>query len=177
MNEEYMTSTWRCLGSASLLLLLHSGFNAVQAQEVDLLIRNARVIDGTGSPWFVSDVAVDDGRIVELRSNLAVEARQTIDASGRILAPGFIDIHTHAERGLRTLPRADNFVLDGVTTVVGGNCGGSETNIAEWSRGLTDLGINVATLVGHNSVRREVMGLDDRSPSDSELEQMQVLIG
>jgi len=133
-------------------------------------------VDGTGSPWFVNDVAVDDGRIVAMGVHLQIQAARTIDAAGRILAPGFIDVHTHADRGIQALPRADNFLLDGVTTVVGGNCGGSETDIAEWSRGLADLGINVATLVGHNSIRREVMGLEDRPPTPEELQQMEALV-
>ena len=160
---------WTCLGSAGLLVLASAGVFEAHAQAVDLLIRQARVIDGTGSPWFVSDVAIDDGRIVALGTNLDVEASQVIDAAGRILAPGFIDVHTHAEPPGRgwpgNIPRADNFLLDGVTTVVAGNCGGSETDIGEWSRGLTGLGINVATLVGHNSIRSAVMGLDDRPPT------------
>jgi N-acyl-D-amino-acid deacylase len=161
---------------AGALLLLTMVVPGVRAQTVDLLVREARVIDGTGSPWFVSDVAVDDGRIVAMGPNLDVEATQTIDAAGRILAPGFIDVHTHADRGIQRLPRADNYLLDGVTTVVGGNCGGSATDIADWSRGLTELGINVATLVGHNSVRSQVMGLEDRSPTVLELEKMQALV-
>ena len=171
-----MTRLWSSLASAGLMLVLAGGGLDGHAQAVDLLIRNARVIDGTGSPWFVSDVVVDYGRIVALGSNLDVEASQTIDAAGRILAPGFIDVHTHAESGLDRLPRADNFLLDGVTTVVGGNCGGSETDIGEWSRGLTGLGINVATLVGHNSIRRAIMGLDDRAPTERELEQMRAMV-
>lgn len=171
-----MTASWTRVGMAGALLLLSTGISKIPAQTVDLLVREARVIDGTGSPWFVSDVAVDDGRIVAMGSNLEVEASQTIDAAGRVLVPGFIDVHTHAERGIEELPRADNFLLDGVTTVVGGNCGGSPTDIAEWSRGLTGLGINVATLVGHNSIRRQVMGLEDRSPTALELEQMQALV-
>ncbi len=176
-----MAKLLKYLSSACLILLLGAGAFEADAQAVDLLIRHARIIDGTGSPWFVGDVAVDDGRIVALGTNLGVDARQVIDAAGRILAPGFIDVHTHAESsgqggGLSNIPRADNFLLDGVTTVVGGNCGGSETDIGEWSRGLTGLGINVATLVGHNSVRSAVMGLDDRPATEPELEQMQALI-
>jgi N-acyl-D-amino-acid deacylase len=171
-----MTNPWKRLGAIGVLLLLFTGVSESGAQTVDLLVRQARVIDGTGAPWFVSDVAVDDGRIVALGTNLHLDATQSIDAAGRILAPGFIDIHTHAESGLEDLPRADNFLLDGVTTVVAGNCGGSEVDIAEWSRGLAGLGINVATLVGHNSVRREVMGLEDRPPTAPELEQMKTLV-
>ncbi len=171
-----MTSSWIRLSAAGALFFLGAGTSEVQAQAVDLLVREARVIDGTGSPWFVSDVAVDEGRIIAVGTNLDVQATKTIDAAGRVLAPGFIDVHTHADRGIGDLPRADNFLLDGVTTVVGGNCGGSETDIAEWSRGLSELGINVATLVGHNSVRRQVMGLEDRSPTETELEEMQALV-
>jgi len=151
------------------------------ADRVDLLIRNARVIDGTGSPWFASDVAVDDGRIVALAPSIDVEADDVIDAAGRILAPGFIDVHTHVEAsesrsGLEGLPRADNFLLDGVTTIVTGNCGGSEVDVAAYRSRLEGLGINVATLIGHNSVRRAVMGYDDRAPTDRELAEMQSLV-
>ena len=158
-------------------------FANILAQDtpIDLLIRNARVVDGTGSPWFRSDVAISNGRIVEIGVGLNLAARQTIDAAGRVLAPGFIDVHTHVESsdsrdGLQRLPRADNYLLDGVTTIVTGNCGGSEIDIAAWNESLTGLGINVATLVGHNSVRRAVMGLDDRAPTMRELEQMQALV-
>jgi N-acyl-D-amino-acid deacylase len=98
-----------------------------------------------------------------------------------VVAPGFIDVHTHVESsdsrdGLQRLPRADNYLLDGVTTIVTGNCGGSEIDIGAWNRSLVGLGINVATLVGHNSVRRNVMGLDDRAPTAQELEQMRSLV-
>lgn len=158
-------------------------FANLPAQEtiVDLLIQNARVIDGTGSPWFRSDVAIRNGRIVDMGTDLKLDARDTIDAAGRVLAPGFIDVHTHVESsdrrdGLQRLPRADNYVLDGVTTIVTGNCGGSEIDIAAWNSSLSGLGINVATLIGHNSVRRAVMGLDDRAPTPRELEQMQMLV-
>lgn len=152
-----------------------------EESSVDLLIQNARVVDGTGNPWFRSDVAISNGRIVDMGVDLRLDARETIDAAGRVLAPGFIDVHTHVESsdrrdGLQRLPRADNYVLDGVTTIVTGNCGGSEIDIAAWNSSLSGLGINVATLIGHNSVRRAVMGLDDRAPTPRELEQMQALV-
>ncbi len=151
-------------------------------EPVDIMIRNARVIDGTGSPWFRSDVAIDDGKIVGMGVKLDLDARQTIDAAGRIVAPGFIDVHTHVEssggrEGLRNLPRADNYIRDGVTTIITGNCGSSEIDVAAWNRSLKGLGINVATLIGHNSVRRAVMGLDDRAPTAKELELMRHLVG
>lgn len=147
----------------------------------DVLIRNARVVDGTGSPWFLSDVAVTDGRISALGRNLDVEADQVIDAAGRVLTPGFVDVHTHVEAGSRRLgleglPRADNFLLDGVTTIITGNCGGSEIDVADYASRLDGLGINVATFIGHNTVRREVVGLDDRAPTDAEMRQMKALV-
>ena len=163
------------------LAVMSVPFATTLAADADLVIRNARVVDGTGSPWFVSDVVVDDGRIVAIGRNLGVDATQVIDADGRVLAPGFIDVHTHVESsanrdGIENLPRADNFLLDGVTTIVTGNCGGSEIDIGAWSGRLADLGINVATLIGHNSIRREVVGLDDRAPTAAELMQMEALV-
>lgn len=166
----------------ALSILTLAAANVVaQGNQVDLLIQNARIIDGTGSPWFRSDVAINDGRIVDVGVDLKFDASQTIDAAGRVVAPGFIDVHTHVESsdsrdGLQRLPRADNYVLDGVTTIVTGNCGGSEIDIEAWNRSLVGLGINVATLVGHNSVRRSVMGLEDRAPTAQELEQMRSLV-
>ena len=166
----------------ALSILTLAAANVVaQGNQVDLLIQNARIIDGTGSPWFRSDVAINDGRIVDVGVDLKFDASQTIDAAGRVVAPGFIDVHTHVESsdsrdGLQRLPRADNYVLDGVTTIVTGNCGGSEIDIGAWNRSLVGLGINVATLVGHNSVRRSVMGLEDRAPTAQELEQMRSLV-
>jgi N-acyl-D-amino-acid deacylase len=170
-NRKYFLTT-----VATLLMASNS-----MAADVDLLIRDARVVDGTGSPWFLADIAVKDGRIVDIGRSLRVEADETIDASRRIVAPGFIDVHTHVESsagrdGLVNIPRADNYLLDGVTTIVTGNCGGSEIDIADWRTQLVDLGINVATLVGHNSVRRAVMGSDDRAPTPVEMTQMKALV-
>lgn len=176
-----MKSLVRWIRSASLVLLA-SVIGATNANaEVDLLIQNARVVDGTGSPWFVSDVAIDDGRIVAVGKSLDVVADQTIDARGRVLAPGFIDVHTHVEssdsrEGLKNLPGAENFVLDGVTTIITGNCGGSEIDLNAWGSSLSNLGINVASFIGHNSIRRAVVGLDDRAPTADEMQQMQALV-
>ena len=176
-----MKSLFRRIRSASFVLLA-SAIGATTANaEVDLVIQNARVVDGTGSPWFVSDVAIDDGRIVAVGKSLDVVADETIDARGRVLAPGFIDVHTHVEssdsrEGLKNLPGAENFVLDGVTTIITGNCGGSEIDLHAWGDSLSNLGINVASFIGHNSVRRAVVGLDDRAPTAGEMQQMQALV-
>jgi N-acyl-D-amino-acid deacylase len=176
-----MQRLFRVVRDVLVVTILLASSRLSLAVEADILVRDARVVDGTGSPWFVSDVAITNGRISAMGRNLDVDAKRTIDAGGRVLAPGFIDVHTHVEsgtsrEGLIDLPRADNFLLDGVTTVVTGNCGGSEIDVAGYANSLAGLGINVATLIGHNSVRREVVGLDDRAPTEGEMEQMKALV-
>jgi N-acyl-D-amino-acid deacylase len=158
----------------ALFLLLSP---ALFAANYDVLIRNARVIDGTGNPWFRADVGIKDGKIAAI-GRLDGPAAKTIDAGGRVLAPGFIDVHTHVEDGIEKVPRADNFLLDGVTSVITGNCGGSNLNLAEWFAKLDTLGIgiNVGSLIGHNTVRAEVMGTANRAATPEEIQRMQALI-
>ena len=146
--------------------------------DYDLLIRNGRVIDGSGSAAVRADVAVKDGRIAAVGQLAGTTANRTIDAAGRVVAPGFIDVHTHVEGNLERNPRAENFLLDGVTTVITGNCGSSELNLTSWFDRLAKLGlgVNVGTLVGHNSVRREVMGSGNRQATPTELEKMRALV-
>jgi N-acyl-D-amino-acid deacylase len=147
------------------------------AADFDVVIRNARVIDGTGAAAVRADVAVKDGKIAAV-GKIDGTASRTIDAAGRVAAPGFIDVHTHVEGNLERNPGADNFLLDGVTTVITGNCGGSELNLAAWFDKLAKLGIgiNAGSLVGHNSVRREVMGTVNRQATPEEIRKMQALI-
>src|SRR5689334_11082560 len=114
-----------------LLLLALAPWFAWGAQ-YDLLIQNGRVIDGTGNPWFRADVAVNGGRIAAVGRLPDASAAQIIDAHERVVAPGFIDVHTHIEGGIERNPGAANFLLDGVTTVITGNCGGSELNLGAW---------------------------------------------
>lgn len=151
---------------------------ACSAADYDILIRNARVIDGSGNPWFLADVGVKDGRIAAIGRLGAASADRTIDAARRVLTPGFIDVHTHIEGDVEKFPRGDNYVLDGVTTVVTGNCGGSEVKLGTWFAGLdkVGLGLNVASLIGHNSVRREVMGTANRLATPEEIARMQALV-
>ena len=143
----------------------------------DLVITNARIVDGSGNPWFRADVAIKAGRIVRIGRIAPNSATQTIDAKGQILAPGFIDVHTHVE-SIYNLPSAENFVRMGVTSLVTGNCGSSATNVGQFLGRVTEkpLAVNLATLIGHGSVRRDVMGADDRAPSADELTRMQALV-
>lgn len=149
----------------------------VRGQSFDLLIRNARIADGTGAPMTKGSIAVKGQRIVAV-GEVTGDAAMVIDAEGRVVAPGFIDVHTHSER-IPRIPDAENFVRMGVTTIVTGNCGGSRTDIAKFFEELTaaKCTINVATLVGHNSVRQKAMGGNfDRDPTAEELAQMEALV-
>ena len=143
----------------------------------DLLITNARIVDGSGNPWFRADVAIKDGRIQRIGRLGPETATRTIDAHGQILAPGFIDVHTHVE-SIYGQPAAENFVRMGVTTLVTGNCGTSTTEVAEFLGRIKEkpLAVNLATLIAHGSVRRKVMGLGDREPTPEELKQMESLV-
>src|SRR5882762_9458274 len=98
--------------------------------DCDLIIRHGRVADGTGNPAFFADVAVKEGRIAAL-GQISGDARIEIDAQGLIVAPGFIDVHTHAE-DIDELPLAENFVRMGVTTLVLGNCGSSVLKVGDY---------------------------------------------
>ncbi|HEX8502768.1 MAG TPA: D-aminoacylase [Pyrinomonadaceae bacterium] len=143
----------------------------------DLVITNARVVDGSGNPWFRADVAVSGGLIARVGRVAPSEGRRVIDARGRVLAPGFIDVHAHVEN-IYNLPDAENFVRMGVTTLVTGNCGGSAVDVGRFLGRIreTPLAVNLATLVGHNSVRREVFGEQNRPPTPDELEKMKALV-
>lgn len=145
-----------------------------QGQDYDLVIRNARVVDGTGNPWFKADVAIRDGRIAAVERRNLPRAKREIDASGLVLAPGFIDVHTHIESNIFRVPEADNFLFNGVTSVVTGNCGGSALPLADFFTRLETAqpGINIASLVGHNSVRRAVLGDADLQPTPLQLQEM-----
>ena len=162
----------------SRLLLLCAFFVCASAAEYDVVIRNARVIDGTGNPWYRADVAIRDGRIAKIGAIAAESGYRVIYANGRVLAPGFIDVHMHLERDLEQRPRADNLLFDGVTTAVTGNCGGSKLNLGEWFATLEKLGLgpNIASLIGHNTVRSEVMGTANRPATPEEIVRMQELV-
>jgi N-acyl-D-amino-acid deacylase len=143
----------------------------------DLIITNARIVDGSGNPWFRADVGIKDGRIARIGRIDSAQANKTIDARGQIVAPGFIDVHTHVE-SIYSLPAAENFVRMGVTTLVTGNCGGSVTDVGEFLDRIKEkpLAVNLATLIAHGSVRREAMGSVDRAPTPDETKKMEALV-
>ncbi len=143
--------------------------------DFDLLIQGGRILDGTGNPWIEADLAIKDGRVAAIGRIEPARAARTVDAKGRIVAPGFIDVHTHIEGGIFELPRAENFLQMGVTSVVTGNCGTSALDLGDWFSRLEQKGIsiNIAALIGHNTVRRAGMNGDfDRPPTAEELQKM-----
>ncbi len=147
------------------------------AEQYDLVITNARIVDGTGNPWFRGSVAVKDGRIVKVGRIDTSNAKQTIDAQNKIVAPGFIDVHTHVE-GIYETSLAENFVRMGVTSLITGNCGASVTDIKSFLGRIKEkpLAVNLATLIAHGSVRAQVMGLDNRAPTVEEQTKMNALV-
>ena len=168
----------------SLFLLLSFSISSVlsiparTAEKYDLVITNARIVDGTGNPWFRGSIAVKNGRIAKVGWFDKSGAKEIIDARDNIVAPGFIDVHAHSEDVFEQ-PKAENFIRMGVTTLVTGNCGGSHTDVGEFLGKIkkTPIAINISTLIGHNSVRSRVMGLDDRAPTPNEQKKMKERVG
>ena len=154
------------------------------AQEYDIIIRGGRVLDGSGQPERVADVAIANGRVAKVGDLGAATARRTIEAAGKYVTPGFIDMHSHADWGFGEpeLNAARNNITQGITTVVVGQDGRSAWRVGEtiadaigtWQRqGLAE---NAILLVGAGSVRREVMGDTNRAPTTAELDRMRALV-
>jgi N-acyl-D-amino-acid deacylase len=169
----------------------------------DLVLAGARVVDGTGNPWFWADVAVEDGRIAAVGSLKGARSRRRLELDGLVLAPGFIDLHTHSDFTLPMFPRAEAMVRQGVTTQVVGNCGFSPFPVDpekfellraytafldgglswEWDDAAgfaaflerLPLASNFVLQVGHGALRIATMGFDDRDPTDAELATMRRL--
>ncbi|HEY6502680.1 MAG TPA: D-aminoacylase [Chitinophagaceae bacterium] len=159
-----------------LLLLPLAGFS--QNGTCDILITNGKIIDGTGNSWYYGNIAIKNGKIMKIGRDIKLPATKIIDAKGLIIAPGFIDVHTHIEGDEQKQPTADNFIYDGVTTVIAGNCGASNVDIAKYLQWIDSLklSINVASLVGHNDVRKAVMGRANREASPAEMQQMEAIV-
>lgn len=162
----------------SILLPLLFPLKSSPIESYDILIKNAFILDGTGNPWFKADIGIIGKKIARVGYINSWQAKKTIDATNLRVTPGFIDVHTHCDREIAEIPTVDNYILQGVTTVIGGNCGGHPYPLAELFKKFTENGIsiNFGCLVGHNTVRREVMGLKMDPPSRDELEKMKILI-
>ncbi len=149
-------------------------------QNPDLIITNGRIVDGTGNSWFRADIAVKGDRIIAVKKGLVAQfpSAKTIDARNMIVSPGFIDVHAHIEGGVFERPTADNYIYDGVTSVVTGNCGGAADDVAVFLKKIDSVktSINVATLAGHNTIRRLGMGLDNRKATPEEMKKMLALM-
>tara|TARA_Y100000758_G_scaffold295799_2_gene254109 strand:- start:1216 stop:2859 length:1644 start_codon:yes stop_codon:yes gene_type:complete len=143
-----------------------------------LVLRGGTLIDGTGSSGRPADVAISDGRIVAIGNLDGLTANVVINVSGQVVCPGFIDLHSHADRGILKYRSAENYIRQGVTTLLCGNCGSSPTDIETFFRELQDggTGPNIAILVGHGSVRQAVLGRRDVVPDRNQLEKMKAMV-
>jgi len=174
-----MKPIFKFLLGGIFLFLPIAGFG--QARTCDVLIKNGRILDGAGNPWFYADLAVKDGKIAVIARTLNAAAKRTIEAQGLYVVPGFIDIHSHSDDGLSTPPinTNPNMIAQGVTTVVVNQDGRSPWPIVRQKTMYEKQGIgsNAILMVGHGTVRRQVMKDDFQRPaSAAEIEQMQALV-
>ena len=173
---------------------------------LDTLIKNGKVVDGTGNPWFYGNVGIEGGKIVSVGSNITDQAREMIDVKGNIVSPGFIDGHCHSDLMLLDFPESEIKLQQGVTTEVVGNCGLAPVpvnplhkealqtyvepvlgkankdwkwkNISDYFNELDKslISENVASYVAHGSLRISVMGFDNRPPTREEMEEMKYIL-
>ena len=161
---------------STVLLVLGTGL-ASQSAPFDIVLENARIIDGTGAASRTGDVGIRDGRIASIGRLAGQPAKERLNLGGLALAPGFIDVHTHAD-DVASKPLAENFIHMGVTSIVAGNCGSSALAVGDALARIREatVAVNFATLVGHNTVRSSVMGSVERDPTLAELDQMKSLV-
>ncbi|MBI4482179.1 MAG: D-aminoacylase [Acidobacteria bacterium] len=162
----------------ALPISLIAGLVALGQTQYDLLIRGGRLIDGTGNPWVRSDLAIQGDRIAAIGDLSQATAARVIDATGLIVAPGFIDPHTHSRRAIFQVPTADTVVFDGVTTSIEGNDGSSPWPVGQHLREIasTRITTNWGIFLGQGTVREQVMGRVHRDPTPEEMEKMKGLV-
>jgi dihydroorotase/N-acyl-D-amino-acid deacylase len=169
---------WQVATSWLLFLIAAAITCHAQTAGVDLLIKNARIVDGTGSPWYRGDVAIRGDTIVQIAARIDQPAAHVIDARGDVVAPGFIDIHTHAREGIFNVPTAENYVRQGVTTLIEGPDGNSPVPLRPFLERVESLRItpNFGAFIGHGSIRENVLGAAKRTATPAELERMRALV-
>src|SRR5450755_2899964 len=148
-----------------------------QVQSFDIVIRHVRIVDGSGNPWYQGDIGTRGEAIAAIGILDGAQAKLTIDAGGLTAAPGFIDIHTHARRGIFQDPAAQNYIRQGVTTLIEGNDGNSPLPLAPFFEKLatTQIAVNFGTFVGQGSIRQAVLGLENRKATPEEIAKMKEL--
>jgi N-acyl-D-amino-acid deacylase len=166
---------------ASLLLLLGTALWAAVAAQggpYTLVLRGGWIADGSGNPMYRGDVAITGDTLAAIAPSIDARGAAVIDVSGQVVAPGFIDIHTHARRGIFDVPTADNYVRQGVTTVMEGPDGGSPVPLKPFldKVGALPPAVNFGAFIGQGSVRREVIGEADRQATTTELDRMKDLV-
>ena len=161
---------------SSLLVCLLLVFTA-QQPSYDLLIRNGRIVDGAGTPWYRADIAIKGDTIVAIAPGIDAATARVVDAGGQVIAPGFIDIHTHARRGIFEVPTAPNYVRQGVTTVMEGPDGSSDIPLAPFFARLEALqkSVNIGSFAGQGSIRAQVIGEANRAATPQEIDRMVAL--
>ncbi len=147
-------------------------------QPFDLLLRGGSVVDGTGTAPHPADIGIRGNRIAAIGDLAAATATTALDAKGLVIAPGFLDVHTHVDSEIARLPGCDNFARMGVTTIITGHCGGSVEDLAlHFARvAKGGVGVNYGSLCGAGTVRRQVLGSENRAPMAEELQRMRDLV-
>ncbi|MFB0564561.1 MAG: amidohydrolase family protein [Candidatus Aminicenantaceae bacterium] len=162
-----------------ILFVFVSSINSVPSNKAyELIVKDGFIIDGSGNPWFKADIGIKNKKIAMIGLIDENKAQRVINAANLMVCPGFIDIHTHCDRSILQVPTVDNYIHQGVTTVIGGNCGGHPFPLKELFEKIKEKGIspNFGCLVGHNTIRRQVMEFKMSSPTKEELEKMKALI-
>ena len=151
---------------------------ALSGQRYDVLIRGGEVVDGTGAHRFRADVAIADGRIAAVsRDGIdPSEARLVLDASGRVVTPGFIDNHAHVQQSIARYPLAENFLRQGITTIIASLHSGDQPWPLDAFASSLAMAPNVGFFAGHTWTRKQVLGMENRAPTPAELEEMKRLV-
>ncbi|NNF28685.1 MAG: D-aminoacylase [Gemmatimonadetes bacterium] len=165
-----------CTFAAALVLMAVTA--PVTGQQYDVLIRGGTVVDGTGAPRFEADVAITDGRIVSVAPEGIdpSQARRVIDATGQIVSPGFIDNHAHVQQSIAQYPIAENFLRQGITTLIASLHSGDQPWPLEPFASSLETAPNVGFFAGHTWTRKQVLGMENRDPTPDELEEMKALV-